>query len=471
VDVAAFRLMGLAVVSRLASRYGIRVELRRNVEGGIVAQVTLPSSTVVLPKARGREQTLGRLRQPLAVERAPAASDSAGWSEPMAPLGATRASAGTLSDQWRDARPPQWSAPADQRSAGLPVNAAGQNPTPPGMGSHQATAAWAATQSSAASTAEANAGTPNGAYPTVGAMPQRRAGGEATTYGSPTAGPSGSVAGMAATPAPAPTPAPLPTPAPVPTPAPLPTRAPVPTPDPLPTPAPVPAPAALRAEDGGGEMSPIFREMEAVWFRSHGQDATTIFTMPSAGQRSPGAAVGTASVIRSTAAPTVDTPAAGTVGGADTSGGNATAGRPPLPTRTPGQNTPRPMQTPPPYAPPPAAPATATVAPVAAAPHIPQPRVAAEGNAWRTAADEGWALASRAAAPAVGGTTRSGLPKRVPQAQLVPGGVATRGGRDRTRRTPDEVRGLLSAYHRGVQRGRSAGRDPNGTTSTRETSG
>ncbi|SCL66166.1 Signal transduction histidine kinase [Micromonospora eburnea] len=33
VDVAAFRLMGLAVVSRLASRYGIRVELRRNVEG------------------------------------------------------------------------------------------------------------------------------------------------------------------------------------------------------------------------------------------------------------------------------------------------------------------------------------------------------------------------------------------------------------------------------------------------------
>jgi hypothetical protein len=40
-------------------------------------------------------------------------------------------------------------------------------------------------------------------------------------------------------------------------------------------------------------------------------------------------------------------------------------------------------------------------------------------------------------------------------AQLVPGGVETAvAGSDR--RTPDSVRGLLSAYHRGVQRGRDA---------------
>jgi hypothetical protein len=40
-------------------------------------------------------------------------------------------------------------------------------------------------------------------------------------------------------------------------------------------------------------------------------------------------------------------------------------------------------------------------------------------------------------------------------AQLVPGGVETAsGGSDR--RTPDAVRGLLSAYTRGVQRGRDA---------------
>jgi hypothetical protein len=61
-----------------------------------------------------------------------------------------------------------------------------------------------------------------------------------------------------------------------------------------------------------------------------------------------------------------------------------------------------------------------------------------------------------AAEPPASGTTRSGLPKRVPQAQLVPGGVET-GPRNQNRRSPDEVRGLLSAYHRGVHRGRTAG--------------
>ncbi len=76
-------------------------------------------------------------------------------------------------------------------------------------------------------------------------------------------------------------------------------------------------------------------------------------------------------------------------------------------------------------------------------------------ESWRTAADDGWRAAAKAAEPASGGTTRSGLPKRTPAAQLVPGGVDARANAAKTRRTPDEVRGLLSAYHRGVQRGRS----------------
>ena len=75
---------------------------------------------------------------------------------------------------------------------------------------------------------------------------------------------------------------------------------------------------------------------------------------------------------------------------------------------------------------------------------------------WRTAADDGWQRAMAAAEPPDAGTTRSGLPKRVPQAQLVPGGVQSE-PRNQNRRTPDDVRGLLSAYHRGVQRGRRAG--------------
>jgi hypothetical protein len=76
-------------------------------------------------------------------------------------------------------------------------------------------------------------------------------------------------------------------------------------------------------------------------------------------------------------------------------------------------------------------------------------------DAWRSAADDGWRAAQAASDPETGGLTEMGLPRRVPMAQLVPGGVdASSGVSDR--RSPDSVRGLLSAYHRGVQRGRDA---------------
>ncbi|HYN94458.1 MAG TPA: hypothetical protein VES42_11470 [Pilimelia sp.] len=98
---------------------------------------------------------------------------------------------------------------------------------------------------------------------------------------------------------------------------------------------------------------------------------------------------------------------------------------------------------------------------VPAAATLPRQRAGTE-KTWQTRADEGWRLATEAAVPAAAGTTRSGLPKRVPQAQLVPGGVEPTAGREPTRRSPEEVRGLLSAYHRGVQRGR-AGADAGGS--------
>jgi hypothetical protein len=218
-------------------------------------------------------------------------------------------------------------------------------------------------------------------------------------------------------------------------------------------------------------MPPIFREMEAVWFRTHGQEPTAIFTMPTAGHRPPATAAGPTRVVATAVAPAASVQPAGTVPGAGTPGGTQPPAGSTLPARVPGQRTPPLTQ--PPY-PSPAATSTPGAVPPQPAGAAPaqQPYVAASQTAWRTAADEGWALASRAAEPTTTGTTRSGLPKRVPQAQLVPGGVAAAtSGPDRTRRTPDEVRGLLSAYHRGVQRGRSAGRDSNGTTSTKETSG
>jgi hypothetical protein len=85
--------------------------------------------------------------------------------------------------------------------------------------------------------------------------------------------------------------------------------------------------------------------------------------------------------------------------------------------------------------------------------HGPGPNGDGTGT-WRTRADDGWAAARAAANPPVAGRTRSGLPKRDPQAQLVPGGVNSE-PLARGRRTPDEVRGLLSSYHRGVRRGRA----------------
>jgi hypothetical protein len=143
---------------------------------------------------------------------------------------------------------------------------------------------------------------------------------------------------------------------------------------------------------------PIFRQMEAVWFR--GSDA------PPAAPR--------------TAAP-------------------RTAAVPP--SYVPPAATPPPV---PPTPPPPSNPP-------------PQRHRTNPDEGWRTDADTGWRAAQAASTPKDGGTTRSGLPKRVPAAQLVPGAVDARSTTARTKRTPDEVRGLLSAYHRGVQRGRTGG--------------
>ena len=88
---------------------------------------------------------------------------------------------------------------------------------------------------------------------------------------------------------------------------------------------------------------------------------------------------------------------------------------------------------------------------------------------WRSVADDGWRAAAAAAEPQEHGTTDQGLPRRVPMAQLVPGGVETpAAGPAVERRTPDSVRGLLSAYHRGVQRGRDAQGAGDGYSSGKE---
>jgi hypothetical protein len=154
------------------------------------------------------------------------------------------------------------------------------------------------------------------------------------------------------------------------------------------------------ATDETAEM-PIYQEMEAAWFRDNRS-----LQMEGTGPTGP-------------------------VGGWPTDNRAASGQRAAAPTPTPSPN-----------------PAPTTAAPMPSR------------ESWATVADDGWRAAMAAAAPTIRTKTRGGLPKRVPQAQLVPGGVETAGSAASAQRSPEDVRGLLSAYHRGVQRGRGAEQPP-----------
>ncbi|MFS4097542.1 nitrate- and nitrite sensing domain-containing protein [Streptomyces sp. AF1A] len=84
-------------------------------------------------------------------------------------------------------------------------------------------------------------------------------------------------------------------------------------------------------------------------------------------------------------------------------------------------------------------------------------------SGWRSANDERWQQAAQLRKPKAGGVTASGLPRRVPKANLVQGSAETtpQGG-PQVSRAPEDVRGRLSNLRRGVQRGRSAGSETNG---------
>ncbi|MFG3284272.1 nitrate- and nitrite sensing domain-containing protein [Streptomyces sp. NPDC048111] len=71
--------------------------------------------------------------------------------------------------------------------------------------------------------------------------------------------------------------------------------------------------------------------------------------------------------------------------------------------------------------------------------------------------------AERARKPAAGGVTTSGLPKRVPRANLVPGTAQQQNHQagPQVSRAPDDVRGRLTNLRRGIQQGRQAN---NGST-------
>ncbi|GLU46201.1 sensor histidine kinase [Nocardiopsis ansamitocini] len=77
---------------------------------------------------------------------------------------------------------------------------------------------------------------------------------------------------------------------------------------------------------------------------------------------------------------------------------------------------------------------------------------------WRSDADSSWKTAARTASePVAGGLTTSGLPKRVPKANLVPGTApAPENFKQITSRSADKVRSRFSNFQQGVRQGRDA---------------
>ncbi|MEV4107442.1 nitrate- and nitrite sensing domain-containing protein [Nonomuraea sp. NPDC049695] len=76
--------------------------------------------------------------------------------------------------------------------------------------------------------------------------------------------------------------------------------------------------------------------------------------------------------------------------------------------------------------------------------------------AWDSPADQGWQAAGAAAEPEQGGTTSSGLPKRTPRANLVPGTANLKPPpAPAPPVSPDRLRNRLASYQQGVRKGRA----------------
>jgi hypothetical protein len=79
---------------------------------------------------------------------------------------------------------------------------------------------------------------------------------------------------------------------------------------------------------------------------------------------------------------------------------------------------------------------------------------------WENLSDEGWRAAEAASRPAVGQNTESGLPRRVPQANLVPGSPLDEAAPAPIARDASQLAAQTAGYFRGWQRGRrSAGHE------------
>ncbi len=90
------------------------------------------------------------------------------------------------------------------------------------------------------------------------------------------------------------------------------------------------------------------------------------------------------------------------------------------------------------------------------APSLPG-RTAATGSRWSSPADAGWRAAAAADSPSSGGSTEAGLPKRLPNANLVPGAIPS-AAPVAPNRSAAAARERLAGLQRGVDKGRAAAR-------------
>jgi signal transduction histidine kinase len=96
-------------------------------------------------------------------------------------------------------------------------------------------------------------------------------------------------------------------------------------------------------------------------------------------------------------------------------------------------------------------------------------RPAEIGKGWSSPADEGWRAAEALESPSAAGLTPAGLPRRVPQANLVPGGVGEQqpAYQAAPTRSAATTRQRMASFQRGTREGRAAlhGDESSGTES------
>ncbi|MEZ0090663.1 nitrate- and nitrite sensing domain-containing protein [Streptacidiphilus sp. EB129] len=196
---------------------------------------------------------------------------------------------------------------------------------------------------------------------------------------------------------------------------------------------------ALPPSESGSGSSPIFEAMESNWFRSGRADRMRAVQVYGDGQnaQNPQAAAPAPAQPAAPVAPQRPLPVQAQSADPFAASGPVAPAQPQAPFGTP----PRRQQPERGFGE--GAPSGATAASVP----------------WRASAnDEVWRRAEQVREPSAGGVLPSGLPRRVPQANLVPGQAESApADGPQVSRSPEEVRGRLTNLRRGIQQGRQAG--------------